>query len=247
MAALLVNARVPATGYLIATTPRTGGWLLCDLLRQTGAAGRPGEYGSARDRATWRGFYGFATHRTYFDALKELYSTPNGVSGVKLMWPQLVEFGRDARGYLGCQDDDLGLLVRVFGRLSVVRLERRDLLRQAISWFRAEQSGTWSVARGAPAAVPAGPGYDGPAIADLIATIRRQRAAWDVALESSGARVCPVFYEDLAADHTAVAGAVLEFIGADPAPARQLVPRLERLSDDLTEAWVRRARAEGLG
>jgi LPS sulfotransferase NodH len=86
--------------------------------------------------------------------------------------------------------------------------------------------------------------YDGPAIAYLIATISRQSARWDAALESSGSRVCHVFYEDLVSDYKAVTRAVLEFIGVDPTLARHLRPRLKRLSDDVTEAWVQRARAE---
>lgn len=244
MAALLVSMQEPATGYIIATTPRTGGWLLCDLLRQTKAAGRPGEYGSVQDRATWQGFCGFATHRQYFDSLRALHSTPNGVLGIKLMWPQLVEFGRDARGYFGCEAGDFDLLVRVLGRFSVVRLERRDRLRQAISWLRAERSGTWSLTESGSPVVSAPPVYDGPAITYLMATIRRQSTGWDAALESFGPRVCHVFYEDLVSDYKAVARAVLEFIGVDPTLARHLRPRLKRLSDDVTEAWVQRALAE---
>src|SRR4051812_14703059 len=117
--------------YIIATTPRTGGWLLCDLLRQTGVAGRPGEYGSVRDRATWERFYGFPTHRRYFDSLPTLHATPNGVAGIKLMWPQLIEFGREARRYLESPENDFDMLGRVLGRFVVLRLRRRDRLRQA--------------------------------------------------------------------------------------------------------------------
>lgn len=38
----------PTASYIIAT-PRTGSWLLCGCLRQTGVAGRPAEYGIRDD------------------------------------------------------------------------------------------------------------------------------------------------------------------------------------------------------
>jgi LPS sulfotransferase NodH len=105
--------------YLVCATPRSGSTLLCELLKDTGVAGRPEEYYEARAATglpphpgdflrgappTGAGIrsdptpprapehsslIGLHSYRDHLDRSFELGTTPNGVFGAKLMWGNL--------------------------------------------------------------------------------------------------------------------------------------------------------------
>jgi LPS sulfotransferase NodH len=238
--------RVTAS-YIIAATPRTGSWLLCDCLRQTGVAGRPAEYGIRNDEATWRGFYGFSSHRAYFDQLIPLHVTPNGVFGLKLMWWQLAGLADDARHYGNAGPGGLNAVTELVGPCSVIWVRRRNRLRQAISWVRARQTQRWSVQPQGPAmrARPDEPSYDREAIASALGDIEQQESRWDELLADEAADVLPVFYEDFCADVGNELARILDFLGLECDLSMNPVrPRLQRQADSCTETWVRRAHAD---
>jgi LPS sulfotransferase NodH len=239
--------RVTAS-YIIAATPRTGSWLLCDCLRQTGVAGSPAEYGIRNDEATWRGYYGFSSHRAYFDQLIPLHVTPNGVFGLKLMWWQLAGLADDARHYRNTGPGVLNAVTELVGPSSVLWVRRRNRLRQAISWVRARQTQRWSLLQQGPAMrarpgepIPEEPSYDREAIASALDDIEQQESRWGQLLADEAADVLPVFYEDFCADVGSELTRVLEFLGLDCDLSMNPVrPRLQRQADSRTEAWVRR-------
>ena len=236
------------TAYVIACTPRTGSWLLCDCLRQTRSAGLPGEYGTRRDTATWRDFYAFPAHRRYFDSLARVYASRNGVIGIKFMWWQFDAFRGEAATYLGVPGTGLDLLRRVIGPYRVLFLRRRDVTRQAVSWVRAIQTSRWSrqdADQGEPRAADAVPdgAYDGRLIAERRLLIREHNKRWQDTLAAACAEPYELWYEDLAADPVARTLDFLDYLGVPP-DVRDFTPRLVRQADRLTEEWVRRARAD---
>ncbi len=107
--------------YLVCATPRSGSTLLCELLKDTGVAGRPEEYFEARSDTgvpphpgdylddlprTGAGIrddttpprapehsslLGLESYRDHLDRSFELGTTPNGVFGAKLMWRNLTD------------------------------------------------------------------------------------------------------------------------------------------------------------
>ncbi len=110
--------------YLVCATPRSGSTLLCELLKDTGVAGRPEEYFEARSdtglpphpgdylenlprtgvgirddttppRAPGHSsLLGLNSYRDHLTRAFELGSTPNGVFGAKLMWRHLPDLQR---------------------------------------------------------------------------------------------------------------------------------------------------------
>jgi trehalose 2-sulfotransferase len=108
--------------YLVCATPRSGSTLLCELLKDTGVAGRPEEYFEARrdtglpshpgdylenlprtgagirDDATpprapeHSSLVGLSSYRDHLDRTFRLGTTDNGVFGAKIMWRHVVEF-----------------------------------------------------------------------------------------------------------------------------------------------------------
>ena len=112
---------VPRRSYLVCATPRSGSTLLCELLKDTGVAGRPEEYFEAlattgapphpgdyladlprtgagiRDddtppEAPWHSsLTGLSSYHDHLERTFQLGTTPNGVFGSKLMWRQIAE------------------------------------------------------------------------------------------------------------------------------------------------------------
>jgi LPS sulfotransferase NodH len=107
------------TSYLVCATPRSGSTLLCELLKETGVAGRPEEYFEARVKTglpphpgdyladlprTGAGIrddptpprapahsslIGLGGYREHLERTWRLGTTPNGVFGAKIMWRHL--------------------------------------------------------------------------------------------------------------------------------------------------------------
>jgi trehalose 2-sulfotransferase len=115
---------MPMQSYLVCATQRSGSTLLCELLKDTGVAGRPEEYFEAssdtglpphpgdyledlprtgagiRDDATpprapeHSSLRGLESYRDHLDRSFRLGTTDNGVFGAKLMWRNLPDLQR---------------------------------------------------------------------------------------------------------------------------------------------------------
>jgi trehalose 2-sulfotransferase len=231
--------------YIIATTARTGSFLLCEGLAATGIAGVPQEYGSLEDIETWRDFCGCSNHAEYFFRFSDLCRTPNGVFGAKFMWLQFVSWGHEARQYLRSDRSTPDLLRTVVGPFRVIRLIRRDIVRQAISWVRAQASGEWS--RGRTASVCTTnvriTDYDSDVLQRAVRLLQRYNRDWEAGLALFGAPVLNVFYEDLSTAYPETIARVLDFCGLDW-NGELRAPVLTRQADAITEEWLERAKTD---
>lgn len=123
-----LRAPLGERGYMICATPRSGSNYLSQLLASTGVLGTPREYFNAPGRRHY-------DDPTYPDdpheQLRQIMTTgrtPNGIYAVKAHPFQLAA--------LGGRVDPLTELPD----LRFVLLQRRDLIAQAISWSRAQQT-----------------------------------------------------------------------------------------------------------
>jgi len=231
--------------YIIAATPRSGSYLLCEALERTGVAGMPHEYAPVDESQSWRKHYGFASHLEYFYQFRKLCTTPNGITGCKLMWSQLAGLSTDVTRYVGMRrESDLERLEFFLGRVGFVRLVRRDRLRQAISLIRAMQTEVWS-SRYATAEDSPLARYDREAITWALAKLSREYSLWQAFIANSGRPMIEIAYEDFSSDYRQGAAAVLEFLGFDSIKVSGLLPpQLRQQRDELTEKWVQRYRLE---
>jgi LPS sulfotransferase NodH len=111
----------PDRAYLVCSTPRSGSTLLCELLKDTGAAGAPEEYFEATaqtgapphpgdyldglprtgagirddlappEAPPYSSLAGVGDYRAHLERTWRLGTTPNGVFASKLMWHQIDE------------------------------------------------------------------------------------------------------------------------------------------------------------
>ncbi|MFC5161784.1 Stf0 family sulfotransferase [Nonomuraea angiospora] len=238
--------------YFVCATPRTGSSLLLGLLASTGVAGRPQAYFREPDEQLWAGRWGLTAAAGYGEFVRAALAagrTENGVFGAKLMWGTLDHVvGRLGPVHPGLAGQDVRLLERAFGRTRFVYLRRDDVLAQAVSWSRAEQTGAWYVGGSGEigGAEPSGrePGYDAVEIGALIERIDEHNAAWERWFASCGVRPHRVRYEDLDADPAGVTREILGFLGLDLPPGRAIVAGHRRQADELNAAWIERYRRE---
>ena len=131
----------PHTSYLICATPRSGSFLLCEALINTGIAGNPGEYFWQGDEPTWAERWNVSSYAGYLAKAIEQGTTPNGVFGAKMMWGYFDDFIGKVRHIAPYAEAPLPrLLPMVFSNLHYIWITRRDKVRQAVSHWKALQT-----------------------------------------------------------------------------------------------------------
>lgn len=223
----------PARTLVLASEERAGSEYLCQMLGATGVLGRPSEYLNTYWMRRFLPDWPEAVPAQIALAWRT-GTTANLCFAIKLHWPQLVRLasGMDPAQALPCP---------IF-----VRLMRRDMLGQAISLYRARQSGQYHA--GFPAERPVE--YDGTGISARLVELARHRATWQAYLAANAVVPLEIAYEDLARDPwpalEAIAWAMEQTITrAVIRPAKSLAVQ----RDATNEAWRARFLAEesGLG
>jgi trehalose 2-sulfotransferase len=134
----------PHTSYLILATPRSGSYLCCEALINTGLAGYPTEYfGPIQTKALLQ-FLQPSDNSEWIAWILRRGTTPNGVFGGKLIWQfyeDLVDRLRTIEGQEKLSVSDV--LSTTFPNLRYLWTTRRDKVRQAISYLKALQTRSW--------------------------------------------------------------------------------------------------------
>jgi LPS sulfotransferase NodH len=242
----------PQRAYVIASLPRTGSTLLGRLLGATGAVGDAKEWLNpmqirdlerrlAPDRATrlrqaplvgpfqalaGRGSWSEARLRSYLSRVRARRTGPSGIFGLKI---HLHHYQR----WLG-ERDPRDLL----GPVTWLAITRGDEVAQAVSWYRALQTGRWTASeRGW---LP--PIYDRRGIAALLDRIEAMEATWERTYARLGVTPHRVTYEALSSDPIATVRSALRALGVEgevPVPSPPTAPQADAVSAE----WIARFRA----
>jgi trehalose 2-sulfotransferase len=251
----VVRVPTPRLSYLVAAGARSGSTLLCRALEDTGVAGRPEEYFlTGPPEAFPPGWtfweegifalpHGKMDREGYLDLVYRLGTTPNGVFGAKIMWnivPHVLEKLWEMPRFAGL--DRAETFHALFPNLRVIRLTRRDRVRQAVSWARAAQDGVWVVTDTEPAAPSAEPVYDRDFISGLEGLLVESEQGWPKLCAELGVTYLDVVYEDLVdpATYADTVRSVLDHLGVDQPEITIAPPRTHRQSDSINDDWVRR-------
>jgi trehalose 2-sulfotransferase len=216
-------------GYAICTSGRSGSNLFCQYLSSTGVLGHPLEYfnGAGRRMLGFRDYPDEPGQQ--LECVLTIGATGNGIYGLKLFPEQLDRVARSVRW------------TQRLPRLHFVLLDRRDLLAQAISWLRAEQTDRWRAgmaSRGAEV-------YDAARIRDLLRRAARDNARWRVFFACNDIAPVIVAYEDLVAEPQACVDRVARLFGLEgraPIDASKIDLVIQR--DALSAEWRARFLAE---
>jgi LPS sulfotransferase NodH len=216
----------PSVKYAICSTPRSGSHFLGQLLYGTGQMGCPLEYFNGRNIVHWQTRAAEAGAGDLFRFLLEIRTSPNGCFGLKVHFPQL----RILADWMPFPE-----FLTDFAHVHIVRC---DLLAQAISFARAQQTGEWISRTNGSGRVAV---YDGGLIRRCLVEIARQNASWQHLFHVFGLRYLVVDYDSLAADPPRVVHEVAAFVGIDmPLHAKIPGPRTARQRDHESESWRER-------
>ncbi|MDX8482696.1 Stf0 family sulfotransferase [Mesorhizobium sp. VK24D] len=215
-------------GVAVLTEGRSGSSWLGSLTNATGIMGCSGEWLKSA-------YLGLEPRR--YDVLEETVirksATENGRFAIKVFPRHLIW----SKGKCG---KDFLLEIRRNNDLGFILLERRDRLRQAISFYRASASRLWSIRhKGAGTPVE----YSFAGISRAFFQIEQSYAFWRAYLNLSQLPYRQFVYEDLQPDPRPYVEAVAQLLDV-PVPATVPVSPYAIQRDDLTEDWAKRFRQE---
>ncbi|MFQ1702475.1 Stf0 family sulfotransferase [Loktanella agnita] len=244
----------PEHAYLLCTMPRSGSTMLCDLLKQTGVAGRPNSFFRPQSMGDFAARWNVPAHGiddfalAYLCAVRDRGTAGTGCFGMRIMWDNLPGLASRLRQLFPAARGDRACLNAAFGKLKFIHLFRADKVAEAVSYDIAEQSGLWhrnadgtEMERVAP---PAEPVYDKARIQAAYADVTAGNDAWLAWFENQAITPLSISYEALAAASAQHLRQILQFIGMDPSRADGIVPGTAPLADERNRAWAERFRAE---
>lgn len=243
--------------YVLCSNPRSGTTLLCNMLAQTGVAGRPDSFFRVQNLPDWCADWGITGPidpdsadftESYFAAMRVEGQGATPMFGLRLMGPDL-QFVCTwlNRRHPGLPDDKTRFAA-AFGPLKFIHLSRADKLAEAVSYLKAEQTGLWhshpdgTVLEELPPTAP--PGYDAAALPRRMAELQDLEDAWHAWFSSTGITPLRLNYETLAAAPQDTLAQVLGYIGQDPTLALQITPGTRKLADATSADWIARYRTE---
>jgi LPS sulfotransferase NodH len=230
---------------------------LCDLLTQTGVAGRPASYYRKQSVPKWSQRLGVADQtspfepefeKAYLEAVTYAGSDGTGVFGLRVMWETVPELREKLKTLFPDLSGDRSLFERGFGKPFYIQLVREDKLAQAISRFRAERTGRWHLFADGSLREQLEPGgpcvYDRDEIARLVVELEDDNRAWQNWFRDNAIEPFQLKYEDLAEDPVGQLERILHAMGAKHSVARNVTITSRPTTDEESQEWYARFVAE---
>jgi trehalose 2-sulfotransferase len=217
---------------LICGAPRSGTNYLCDFLGRTGVAGRPAEYMSRKFAST-------ASGADFVAEIMKLGTTPNGVFSSKVFWHHLEEFRLRTSGQRGPVDasEAAAMITATFPNPQLVYLSRRDTLRQAISYWRADLSDIWW-RKSHPASPPLLPTFDYEEIRRLRDLFERWDLCWLAVFGQMKLPVLRIEFDDLFENIKPIVAQICALVGETGLVVDPARPNFLQQSDADTDLIV---------
>lgn len=217
---------------------------MCDVLTSTGVAGRPESFFREQDELRLAQRFGVPVadngsfdYGEYVAGAVRAGTSANGVFGARVMWGTVERLVKGLSRGPGVPD--LDVLVDAFGPLVLVHVRREDVIGQAVSWARAEQTGHWQHGD----ATTGRPRLDLEQVDTLVRTIHVHNECWAAWFSAQGARPHVVTYEKLVADPARTVKEILDHLNVQPTSGWRPSSLHPRQADEVNAEWVRRYRA----
>jgi trehalose 2-sulfotransferase len=224
----------PEKSYIICSTGRSGSTLLCSLLTNTGMMGSPHEYFMAPHAQPLIERFNVPTKpqmmwNDYFDALVRHRTSPNGVFGIKSHFKEFQPNfeSKEIQNY--------------FGDLKYIRIHRRNMVAQAISFSIAYQTNQWT-SHGTEEKSPV---YDFDEINNARKYIENDDSLWQQLLAVNAITPCVVYYEDILDKPSKEIQRVIDFVGVEASISIDLESAsLKKQATPLNLEWEERFNRE---
>jgi LPS sulfotransferase NodH len=216
----------PDTILVIASTPRCGSHLLGHVLHRTGAFGYPLEYAHPQHIRQWQRIVDARSVEDTMRAIQARRTSPNGAFGIKLHYDHARFLGGEAT------------LRSLFPDAHYVLLTRSSLVRQAVSYEIAHQTGAW-IDGIAPSAADLT--YDFDSIDRRLRRLVLHNAGWRYLLAAGGFKTLELQTEDVSKNIAGTVRQIGAFTGVGVAEA--LIPEqpvTKKQSGDVNREWEER-------
>lgn len=237
----------PELSYLICSTQRTASTLLCQMLTDTGIAGAPDEfffYILNAPRPPWNEWLRDPTNIDIFYKQMEDYTTTNGVFGANIMWRHFNYMTYQLRQLPIDQSLEVDqLLAETFANPCYIWTTRQNKVRQAVSLWRAQQTGVWLSGRQSLLSPfwTTTPKFSYERIDALVQEIQADENSWKWFFDYHDIQPLVVVYEEFVSAPVQTLQEVLEYLDLSvPASTVLPTPRLKRQADGLTEEWIQK-------
>jgi LPS sulfotransferase NodH len=214
------------------------------MLSDTGIAGAPDEfffYILNAPRPPWTDWLKDPCNKKKFSQEMEKYTTENGVFGANIMWKHFYYIIYQLRQlFMGELVEVDTLLANAFYHPAYILTTRRDKVRQAVSLWRAQQTGGWiSSTQWLSPFWTANPVFDYVRIHALIQEIKADESAWQWFFTHHGIQPLEIVYEDFIAEPDQTLRMFFAHIGvAIPDGLVLPKPGMKKQADAMTESWV---------
>jgi len=173
------------------------------------------------------------------------------VFGLRLMWESLDDLSRRLDAFFPGLPTDSARFEAAFGPCRYIHLSREDKVAQAVSLWKADQTGLWHVdadgterERTKAAQTPI---YDSEALSGLVAELEDHDAAWARWFRQQRIVPLSITYEMLSSEPQGTLALVLAALGLDESIANAVQPKTAILADSESREWVERFRKERHG
>ena len=252
---------IPLRSYIICCTPRSGSHLFSGGLASTGIAGYPAErfprwpagtkFTPAQadamvTEAPPESWYDSELDREYIKSILETGTSLNGVFGLTLHWFQVSDAVRRVQDYLQVNaTTPQQAFTLTFPNLTYLWLRRRDKIAQAVSWYKAIQTGEYVKLRGASPGAGERPElvFDYARIRTYWTALRSYDNGWTNFFAAGGLNPLVVYYEDLCSDYEGSIRKALHFMGLSQHDTHIGAPRFEKAADTLSFEWIEKFKA----
>jgi trehalose 2-sulfotransferase len=234
----------PLTSYAICAVQRSGSFLLCEALKNTGLAGNPEEYflnnSEGWEDGSWARQNGVTTRPDYLRLVLEKGTTPNGVFGAKVMWNYFHDMPRRLQELPEYQRMDAPqLMATLFPDVHYIWMVRHDKVRQAVSWAKAARTGIYARTEKSGSIPQQEPAFDFAFIDQLYNLVLEGEAGWHNFFETCAVQPFKVVYEDLVDAYEPTALQILQYLNISfPEDLVFGERRLQKQADDLNDEWV---------
>jgi len=230
---------------------------MCDLLADTGIAGRPDSFFRRQSIPWWAEHFKVSVaewgdqhdfDHPYLAAALRQGCGGTAVFGLRLMWESVADLSNRLQAFYPDLENDQRRFQSAFGSSVYVHLSRQDKVAQAVSRVKAQQTGLWHVATDGTERERLKPGrapvYDAQQLSEHVRALTDDDAAWTRWFAQQKIQPLCITYEMLSRDpHTALAS-VLSALDLDPSVATTVEPRTAKLADRQSRDWATRFRTE---
>ncbi len=248
--------------YFILASNRSGGTLLCELLRNTKVAGHISEHFLHKYGGSYRQ-WDISDYPTYVRNVVGDASTSNGVYGVRVL---AGEYGsieclvRRLQQFPQYAEMSLSEVVHAFfPNPKFIFLTRRNKVAQAVSWAKASQTRMYHSTQGAVLAAQTAVSHNAVSIPDIMLTptysfeeinefiqsIIMQEAAHQDLLNRMDVTPYTIVYEDYIQNMAKTVNNILAFLDIPVTKVDEYPqPMIKKLADSVSAEWVQNYREE---